>query len=150
MKVGIVGAGACGILLASLLKNNNIDYTLFNKGKIGRKILASGNGKCNISNTNYDKKYYHNNVLADKIVSKHQSKLFDYFIKKKIYTFSDEEGRMYPYSESSASVLDILLENVDNIIDEEIINVKHAAYIQKYQLVKELSPFNTSKINNEV
>lgn len=123
MKIGIIGAGACGIMLAGLLEKNNIDYTLFNYGKVGRKILASGNGKCNISNINYDKKFYHNNYLADKIVSNNQKDLFDYFKQLKIYTFNDDEGRMYPYSESSASVLDILLENVGNIVNEEIIEV---------------------------
>lgn len=139
MKVGIIGAGACGIMLAGLLEKNNIDYTLFNKGKIGRKILASGNGKCNISNINYDKKYYHNNYLADKIISNNQHKLFDYFKILKIYTFNDEEGRMYPYSESSASILDIMLENVSNIIDEEIVNVHNNG--NKYYL-NEHGPFD--------
>lgn len=124
MKIGIIGAGACGIMLAGLLDENHIDYTLFNKGKIGRKILASGNGKCNIANINCDKKYYHNNNLAFNVVSNNQKELFDYFKLLKIYTFNDEEGRMYPYSESSASILDILLENVNNIVDEEIKVVK--------------------------
>ena len=63
MKTAIIGAGACGILLASLLDDNKYDYTLFNKGKIGNKILASGNGRCNISNLNYDDNKYHNNLL---------------------------------------------------------------------------------------
>ena len=124
MKIGIIGAGACGIMLAGLLEKNKIDYTLFNKGKIGRKILASGNGKCNISNVNYDKKCYHNNPLAHNIVYNNQQSLFEYFIDKKIYTFNDNEGRMYPYSESSASILDILLEDVSKIVDEEVINIK--------------------------
>ena len=55
VKIAIIGAGASGLFLANLLEKNNIEYTIFDSGKVGRKILASGNGKCNISNINLDK-----------------------------------------------------------------------------------------------
>ena len=58
MNIAIIGAGASGLFLTKVL-NKNINYTIFNKGKIGRKILASGNGRCNISNFNYDDSFYH-------------------------------------------------------------------------------------------
>ena len=117
MKTAIVGAGACGLMLALLLDKNNLNYDLFNKGKIGRKILASGNGKCNISNTLFSKEYYHNNPLS-KIVESNQKYLFEIFKELKIYTKSDSEGRMYPLSESSQSVLNIFLKYIKkNIID---------------------------------
>ena len=120
MKVGIIGGGACGLLLATILEKNNIDYTIFNNGKIGRKILASGNGRCNISNIRYDSSFYHNNPFSY-IVKENQGILFDYFKDLKLYTFSDDEGRMYPISESSQSVLNILLNNINGkIIDLEV------------------------------
>ena len=53
MKLGIIGGGASGLFVASWLKRNvnNIDITIFDRNKsLGRKILASGNGKCNFSN----------------------------------------------------------------------------------------------------
>ena len=53
MKIGIVGAGACGLACATVLEKNNIEYMIFEKNKKpGSKILASGNGRCNIMNTN--------------------------------------------------------------------------------------------------
>ena len=61
MKVAIIGAGALGLMLANLLEKSNIEYDIFNKGKVGRKLLASGNGKCNISNINFSKEYYLDN-----------------------------------------------------------------------------------------
>lgn len=135
MKIGIIGAGACGLLLGTLL-NNKIEYTIFNKGKIGRKILASGNGKCNISNLNYDKKSYHNNSLADYIILNNQNDLFDYFNKLKIYTKNDSEGRMYPISESSQSVLNTIIRNItENIIDIEVTDISimdNKYYINSY------------------
>ena len=123
MKLAIIGAGASGLLLATLLEKLNIDYTIFNKGKVGSKILASGNGRCNISNLNYSDEYYHNNRLA-KIIKNNQNDLFNYFKELKIYTKSDEEGRMYPISESSLSVLNILLKNIHHeIVSDEILKI---------------------------
>ena len=68
MKVGIIGAGASGLLLATKLEKLNIEYMLFNAGKVGRKILASGNGRCNICHNSYTSKDYFNNPLAIKVL----------------------------------------------------------------------------------
>ncbi|HRM78350.1 MAG TPA: NAD(P)/FAD-dependent oxidoreductase, partial [Aliarcobacter cryaerophilus] len=54
MKIAIIGGGASGIIAAITAKrlNKNIEIDIFDANKsIGKKILASGNGRCNISNT---------------------------------------------------------------------------------------------------
>ena len=121
MRVAIIGAGASGLFLANLLNDSNIDFTIFNNGKVGRKILASGNGRCNIGNTNltYDK--YHNNPLAIKLL-KNKDKIFDEFKKLKIYLKEDSEGRLYPLSESSLSILNILTKNINNKIIDVLVD----------------------------
>lgn len=132
MKIAIIGAGACGLLCATLLDKYNIEYTIFNKGKVGNKILASGNGRCNISNANFNAKAYHNNPLAVSIISEYQDKLFKYFDELKIYTKVDNEGRMYPISESSQSVLNAILRKIKGlIIDTEVnsINKENDKYV---------------------
>ncbi len=140
--IAIIGGGALGLLLASKLERNKIEYKLFNKGKIGRKILASGNGKCNISNQNINDIAYHNNEFAINIIKSNQADLFSYFNELNIYTKADSEGRMYPLSESSLSVLNILLKNINknNIIDDEIINIKKDN--NKYYLNNNYGPFD--------
>ena len=125
MKVGIIGAGASGLALASLLEQLNIDYMLFNKGKVGRKILASGNGRCNISHNSYKSSDYFDNPLAIHILDHNFKDVFEFFNSIGIYTKTDNEGRMYPISESSQSVLNILLKNIhEKIIDIEIDSIK--------------------------
>ncbi len=122
MKIAIIGAGASGLMLATLLKKLNIDYDIFNKDfKIGSKVKASGNGRCNISNLNFSEEAYHNNKLA-KIIKNNQKFLFDYFKELKIYTKADDEGRMYPISENSQSVLNILFKNMKKNITIETID----------------------------
>ncbi|DAB35958.1 MAG TPA: aminoacetone oxidase family FAD-binding enzyme, partial [Sulfurospirillum cavolei] len=50
-RVAIIGAGASGLVCAIEAARKGLHVTLFEKnGKVGRKILATGNGKCNISN----------------------------------------------------------------------------------------------------
>lgn len=125
MKIAIIGAGASGLMLATLLQKNNIDYDIFNKDlKIGSKIKASGNGRCNISNYNVNNDKYHNKNIS-KIVEEYKKELFSLFTELKIYTKIDEEGRMYPISESSLSVLNILLKNSNaRFVDLEIKDIK--------------------------
>lgn len=121
MKVGIIGAGASGLFLATKLEQMNIDYMLFNAGKVGRKILASGNGRCNIAHKGITLEDYLSNIFAYQLVQDTEEAVFSHFQALKIYTKCDSEGRMYPISESSQSVLDQLLKNIKTkITDLEI------------------------------
>ena len=122
MKIAIIGGGACGLVLGSILEKNGIDYIIFEKSLIGRKILASGNGKANISNINIDKKYYHNNEFAYKIVSTYYDKLMEYFKSINLYLKTDSEGRIYPLTESSMTVIDCINPNKAKIIENFSVN----------------------------
>ena len=60
MKVGIIGGGASGMMSAILLNRNGIDVTIIEKNStLGKKILMTGNGRCNYFNDeiNIDKYY---------------------------------------------------------------------------------------------
>ena len=51
MKVGIIGGGASGMMSAILLNRNGIDVTIIEKNStLGKKILMTGNGRCNYFN----------------------------------------------------------------------------------------------------
>lgn len=64
--IAIIGAGASGLMSASMMQNQNIAL-IDSNAKIGLKILASGGGKCNITNKNVDI----NNYLGDKKFIQH-------------------------------------------------------------------------------
>lgn len=120
MKIAIIGGGASGLLLANLLNKNKIDFIVFNNGKIGRKILASGNGRCNIANRNINISKYHNNILVNKLL-KYKDEVFKVFDDLNIYLKEDDEGRLYPISESSLSILNIFMKNISNKIVDELV-----------------------------
>ena len=115
MKLVIIGGGASGLMLASILrsKNANLDITIVEKLEhIGKKILMTGNGKCNLSNKNIKEACFNNefgfNVASSFDVEK-------YFNKLGLLTYSDSEGRIYPISNVSNSVLDTLRESIKDV-----------------------------------
>ena len=115
MKLVIIGGGASGLMLASILrsKNANLDITIVEKLEhIGKKILMTGNGKCNLSNKNIKEACFNNefgfNVASSFDVEK-------YFNELGLLTYSDSEGRIYPISNVSNSVLDTLRESIKDV-----------------------------------
>ncbi|MGM9971857.1 MAG: NAD(P)/FAD-dependent oxidoreductase [Anaeroplasmataceae bacterium] len=112
MKIAIVGCGAGALLLSSKLKNANI--TIFERNKkIGSKLLASGNGKCNLLNINATCDNYNNKEFVSKLITSYPPRVvLNEFHKLGLITKIDDEGRVYPHSESSQAVLNILLDNI--------------------------------------
>lgn len=116
-KVGIIGGGPSGIMAAIWLKkilNNNIDVTIFEKkDKIGKKILASGNGKCNLSNINLTQDCYNDSFISNVINNYSPSVLIDVFKTLGLLTTIDSSGRVYPITLSANSLLNVLLRNLN-------------------------------------
>lgn len=116
MKIAIIGAGAsglaCGIAAAqNAVKNNlKVNITIFeSKDKAGRKILTTGNGRCNLMNLNEGSYYFDKNGFSDYALKKFNVRSnLDFFAELGLYTRSDEEGRIYPLSNQASSVLDAL------------------------------------------
>ena len=60
MEIAIIGGGASGLVAAIAAKNENTSVTIYEKEKrVGRKILATGNGRCNMTNVNATEADYH-------------------------------------------------------------------------------------------
>ncbi len=116
MKIAVIGAGAsgltCAISIAEKAKTNNypVEITLFeSKDKPGRKLLATGNGRCNLMNENQGDFYFDVNGFSTYALEKYNVKSnIDFFASLGLYTRSDDEGRIYPLSNQAASVLDAL------------------------------------------
>ena len=63
MVIGIIGAGASGMAAALVAaENENVQVLLFERqARVGRKLQATGNGRCNLTNTNAAVSCYHGN-----------------------------------------------------------------------------------------
>lgn len=113
-SVLIIGGGASGLLCAIQLAKNGKKVTVLEKNeRVGKKLLATGNGKCNLTNTNITYKDYNTYLIKDILDEFTPTKIMDEFAKLGLLTKADLEGRVYPYSESANTVLNVLLRRLD-------------------------------------
>lgn len=116
MKIAIIGAGASGLICAcsTAIKakenNSDVEIILFeSKDKPGRKLLATGNGRCNLMNQNEGDYYFDSHSFSSYALKRFNvSSNLSFFNSIGLYTRSDEEGRIYPLSNQASSVLDAL------------------------------------------
>jgi len=106
--IAIVGAGASG-LAAGLTAGRAGARVLFleRMPRVGKKILATGNGRCNLGNRNALEHPYHNSEFATPALDKFGG-CESFFDSLGLAVREDEEGRLYPRSNMAASVLDAL------------------------------------------
>jgi len=118
MRIVIVGGGASAIAAAitAAKVNKDADITILEKlDRVGKKILSTGNGRCNLTNCDINADFYHSSDkrFADKFISKMPYEMsIDFFNDLGLYCTADEAGRVYPLSKQATMVLDVLLINL--------------------------------------
>lgn len=116
MHIAVIGGGAsgltCAISAARKAKSTNTScmITLFEaKNRVGKKILATGNGRCNMLNTDKSPFYFSKNNFHLYALKKYScASNIEFFRSMGLYVRADEEGRVYPLSNQASSVLDTL------------------------------------------
>ena len=111
-NVIIIGGGASGMMAALTAAENGYGVTLLERqSRVGRKLLATGNGRCNLTNHNASPTRYHG---EDRGFCTYALDAFDvgatlqYFAELGLLTVSEDGGRVYPMSNMAGSVLDVL------------------------------------------
>lgn len=109
-KIAIIGGGASGLTAAIKAAEQGFNVTILEKAdRTGKKILKTGNGRCNLSNINVSKSFYnHPDFVTDVLEKIPCEKLLSFYKSIGLLTVKDTEGRIYPYSDSATSVLDVL------------------------------------------
>ena len=112
-KVAIVGAGASGLVAAIVAARNGAQVFVYEKNnKIGKKILATGNGRCNVTNENIKLTNYHglNPSFINPSINHFQtSTCKDFFRELGIEMVEGQKGRLYPKSLQSSSIVELLV-----------------------------------------
>lgn len=107
--VSIIGGGPAGMTAAIAAARGGARVRLWEKNhSLGRKLLATGNGRCNFTNASMDPGHYHSRETADlsdylKTVDGRQA--LEFFGKLGVEPCSDERGRYFPRSQEASSVL---------------------------------------------
>ncbi len=111
-RVIVIGGGASGLFAAiNAARSGNVVTILEANDKMGRKILSTGNGKCNLSNTNDLSGKYHcnNEVFLKKIFEQFSNKdIIDEFNKMGLL-IRYKNNYLYPASMQASSVVDLLI-----------------------------------------
>ena len=113
MVIGIIGAGASGMAAAlAAAENENAQVILMERqARVGRKLSATGNGRCNLTNLHANYQSYHGDdasFAASALMRYDVQDTLNWFRSLGLYTVSEESGRVYPYSDQANSVVDVL------------------------------------------
>ncbi len=113
MVIGIIGGGASGMAAAlAAAENKDAQVVLFERqARVGRKLQATGNGRCNLSNQNISLSHYHGQAAAfaqNALQHFPVEKTLQWFRQLGLFTVAEDTGRVYPYSDQANSVVDVL------------------------------------------
>lgn len=113
MTVGIIGGGASGMAaaLAAAQYPNTQVILLERQSRVGRKLGATGNGRCNLTNLHAGAGGYHgeNPAFAGPALERYPvEETLNWFRALGLFTVAEDSGRVYPYSDQANSVVDVL------------------------------------------
>ena len=137
MTIGIIGAGASGMAATlAAAEQKNVQVFLFERqARVGRKLQATGNGRCNLTNLHAEESGYYGDTPE---FAKNALQSFDvhdtlhWFGDMGLYTVAEDSGRVYPYSDQANSVVDVLRfalnrENIKLITGFEVTKARKTA-----------------------
>ena len=110
----VIGGGAAGLTAALSASGQGARVLLLEAaGRVGRKILASGNGRCNLANTG-PLRYPGGEAFARAVLEKCPvSRVLDFFHSLGLITAEEDGGRVYPGCGQASAVLDVLRSAMD-------------------------------------
>lgn len=114
----IVGAGASGLMAGICAARRGKKVLIIDRmAKAGKKIYATGNGKCNYTNAQYDYDSYRGenvDIVSEVLAKFSYENTIDFFEELGILA-KNKDGYIYPYSEQASSVVEVMLMELDNL-----------------------------------
>ncbi len=112
----VIGGGAGGMTAAiALHRLGQRVVVLEANDRVGKKLLASGNGRCNLTNTELSARHYNRPDFVAPILARYGTRqIVAYFYELGLLTRT-ENGRVYPYSIRATNVLNVLLRALQDV-----------------------------------
>ena len=133
-QVVIIGGGASGLTAAITAARNGKDVTIIEKNnKCGKKLLITGNGKCNFWNQDQNINHYHSStpdILKNFITKERQNSVLNFFNSLGLVP-KIKNGYYYPFSNQASSIQNILLQECQKLNIQIINNVNVEEIIKK-------------------
>lgn len=142
IEIAVIGAGASGMMAAITAARSGARVTVFEKNdRVGKKILSTGNGKCNLSNIKFSTDYYY---CSDKDKLHEAFQIFGVwdtipFFEDCGLMIKNKDGYLYPYCEQASAVLDTLRmemirEGIKVLTETEIVNAVYRNEKERFKL----------------
>ena len=134
--IAVIGGGASGLIaaLSAVKTAPQLRIAVLERmNRVGKKLMATGNGRCNLTNMNASEKNYHGSVafMRPAMSQYPPQKVLAFFETLGVHGREEDEGRVYPMSDQASSVLDALRlsmeeAGVEEICDFEVISLTRA------------------------
>lgn len=120
--IAVIGGGASGLAAAAAASEQarhaqkHLKIAVLEKNpRVGKKLLMTGNGRCNLENMNAAPEHYHGDTAEAASILKRfpPEKILEAFRAHGLFCREMDEGRVYPYSLQASSVLNILRRAID-------------------------------------
>lgn len=131
-RVLVVGGGASGLVAAIFAAREGAKVTILERtNRVGKKILATGNGRCNITNIDCHIRNFHGTnpkFALGALTAFDQNMTIQFFEELGISHKVESGGKVYPLSDQATSVLDVIrmeIErlNIETLVDKEVENI---------------------------
>ena len=134
--IAVIGGGASGLFFTALYSKLHKEHKIAvieKNQRVGKKLLVTGNGRCNLTNLYTQSNNFHGSFASfhifDILDMCPPEKVLDLFKEMGLITRADECGRVYPKSNQASSVLDVLRyncesENVSFLCEEKVIKAE--------------------------
>ena len=147
-KIAIIGGGPAGMIAAiraAEILGPNAVCILEKNESLGKKLLLTGGGRCNITNNTpiHDQLNYYNknkNFLKHSLYTLPQDKLLAIFEEKDLEFHQEDNKRVFPDSEDAHDILDILEEYLEELEVDVHLNCPISANDIEHELNEKMEP----------
>ena len=124
-RVFVIGGGPSGMMAAITAARAGARVTIFeHKDRVGKKLLSTGNGRCNLTNRDQKPEYYRDGgkQFAWPVVQRFSQKKTERFFEDLGVVFKERKGYVYPNSDQALTVLEALTDELHRLSIRLILN----------------------------
>lgn len=139
----IIGAGPAGLMASTKIDNYKKVLIIEKNLSAGKKLLITGGGRCNVTNLKSNNDFlneidYNKKYLYSAINTFGPHDIYNYFEDNGVLLKEEEDNKIFPVSNKSKDILDVLLKNsnADINYDEEVINIKQGEVVTNKSVYK--------------
>ncbi len=128
----VLGGGPSGIMASIKASENNKVLLIEKNDSLGKKLLASGNGRCNVTNTKSDMDFIkciqssNPKFILSSLSDFGPWDIYDYFCSRGCMLKEEDDERIFPESDKSSDILDVLIKDLDKVevkLNESIVSI---------------------------